>query len=543
MTKPILFTIIGALTGIIVSQVAEHSGAKGTEYLLLAFVLFVISFTLLWEKVSKAILIKSLGMLAAILVGSIIYYFSQGYHQSYKTQLAPVFVIALIQVISISTTFFQSWKGSKPYYHYDDLFENAWNNHFYYIFSGLLMGAFLLILGLGGLLFDTLGFKASQLIWNDNITPVIMCALLGTGMGISREYEQLIFKFRSIFFALFKVLAYLTAAIVILFALVLPFYLDNLLANKHTSQILLSIVAISILLLNALKDTKFSLFPVFTQRIFTLQIIILPVFSALSLYAVSLRIEQYGLMPFRIIAFWAGLLIGAHALGYLIQLVINKGEWTKGFARVNPPLAFIWVISILLLMSPALDPIKLSVNNQVARLKSEQISADTFDFYALKNRLGNAGEKAIETISQWEDHPEIAKIKEQIKNPRINPIEKKLSITVVGEAPQNIEALKKRYSTWRCNTETPCFIKQMKLNNEDDKQTLVFYFQSRSNKYKLHTDHYTYDKKWRKGISYTSKNIEKERLPEIIQSIQHKQAKLIQPKYLDFEIEGIRMTR
>lgn len=544
MSKPILFSIIGAITGLIVSQVSHHSHINNIEFILFSFCLLVTSFTLLWDKVSNAILIKSLCILGLTLSVTTFYYFFQGYESIHRTDLTPAFIFGLIQITSLCTTFFQSWKTNKPYYHYDDLFENAWNNHFFYIFSGILTGAFLLILGLGGLLFDTLGFDVSDWIWDDKTTPIIIGALLGAGIGISRDYDQLIYKFRSIFFALFKVLAYLTAAILILFALVLPFFIRKLFEHEHTSQILLSIVAISILLLNALKDTEFGKSSKLPKRIFNTQIILLPIFTALSMYAISLRIEQYGLMPYRIIALWIALLIGAHTLGYLIQLIKNKGEWTLGFARINPPLAFLWVISIILLCSPVLDPVKLSVNNQVARLKNNIVEPDKFDFYALKHRLGDRGEKALEDISKWEDHPQIEKIKELVKNPKITSPGKTLSITLIGEAPENLETLKKNYSSWRCNTKSPCFIKQMKLNDDGNKQPMVFYFQLRGkNTYKMFTDYYQYDQHWKKIMTLTSESFKEEDLTKMIKSIKTEEPKLIQPTYLDFELNGIKVSR
>ncbi|MGK0269757.1 MAG: hypothetical protein ACI88H_000389 [Cocleimonas sp.] len=303
------------------------------------------------------------------------------------------------------------------------------------------------------------GFSASKWIWNPYVIPIVIGALLGAGVEISREYDQLIFKFRSIFFALFKVLAYLTATILILFALVLPFTIDSLFANKNTSQILLSIVAISIVLLNALKDTEFNQFPRLTKRIFNIQIILLPILAMLSIYAIYLRIEQYGLMPNRVIAFWAAILIGAHALGYVIQLIINKGEWNLGFARVNTPIAFFWVVSIVLLSSPFLDPIKLSASNQLERLRTNKIDPEQFDFYTLKQRLGEAGKSAIEDMSTWNDHPQIDLIKKRISEAKTKSSLKNLSIIVIGEAPENMKQLKSRFSKWRCNKETPCFIK------------------------------------------------------------------------------------
>ena len=546
MSKPLLFAIVGAFTGLIVTQLSIYIDINEIEIALFAFTLFIISFTLLWGKIPNANSIKFLTLLGIVLTGITIYFFSQNYNEIRRSSIQPTFVFGLIQLTIISTTFFQSWKSSKPRYNYEDLFENAWNNHFYYLFSGLLMGLFLLILGLGSALFDMVGIKISRLIWNENITPVIVGALLGIGVGISREYDELIFKVRSIFFALFKVLAYLTAAILILFTLVLPFTVNSLFANKNTSLILLSIVAVSIVLLNALKDTEFSKFPKLAKNIFNTQIVLLPILTALSIYAIYLRIEQYGLMPNRIIALWTAILIGSYALGYLIQLIINKGHWNLGFAKVNPSLAFFWVISIILLASPLLDPVKLSVNNQVERLESGKVSPDEFDFGSLKKRLGEPGKLAIKNISSWKDHPQNALIQKKLteKSERRNVNNKKPVFNLIGEAPKKLNQLKSKYRYWNCKKDLPCFVKLISLGTDLNKQPMVFSFKifSKSNSYQLRSDYYEYNNKkegWTKVTSFLSNKFEYARLKEVIESIKTEDRELIAPKYSDFTIDGI----
>jgi len=549
MSKPILFTIIGAITGLIISQIEVHTSIQYIEIPFFVIALLVASFTLSWQKVSNPVLIKCLVFLGLILAGITFYHFWQDYQKIRKAE--PFFIIALIQITVICTAFFQSWRSEKPRYKYTDLFENAWNNHFYYIFSGLLTGAFLLILALGTNLFDTIGLKVSRIIWSQEVTPAIVGALLGAGVGISREYDQLIFKFRSIFFALFRILAYLTAAIVIIFSFVLPFYIDTLFADKNTSVILLSIVAVSIALLNALEDKDSVKLPHWANKIFTLQIILLPILTSVSIYAISLRIDQYGLTPSRIIALWASLLIGLHAFGYLFELIRNtilsKGSWSLGFASVNPPLAIVWVISLILLASPLLDPMKLSVNNQLSRLKNDKVAIDDFDFYSFKYRLGNPGKEAIKEILSWKDHPKFSLIKEKIEKAKRysgfnNQKIRKENIKIIGDDPQKIEELKKAVTVWRCKKELPCFIRQIPIARDGSNRTMfIFFMKQRENKYLMKSDLYQFEKFWKKTRRYSSKPFAQERLSEVIKSIQKEEVKTLQPKYMDFEINGIEL--
>ncbi len=393
MSYPVLFSIIGAITGLIVSQISIHTHSSNVNDLLFTLILLVSIFDFIWKKQNTANLMKSLIVMGVILFSLTFWFIWNDYHNIRR--LSPLLFFALIQITVICTAFIQSWKTEKPHLKYSDLFENAWNNHFFLLFSALLMGGFLAVLALGTALFKSIGIDLENFIWSKEVTPVIIATLIGAGIGISREYGSLIFKIRSVFFAIFRVMAYLSAGIVILFTLSLPFSLDSLFQNKNTSFILLSVVAISILLLNTLIDTSNNTgnekLPPWRNRIFSAQIILLPFLSLLSVYAISIRLFQYGAMPKRIIALTIALLLTCYGLAYLYQLIKRKGNWTNGLVTINPPLAMLWVAALIALASPLLDPVRLSVNNQVTRLQNNIVNPDKFDFYALKLRLGKRG--------------------------------------------------------------------------------------------------------------------------------------------------------
>ncbi len=562
MSYPVLFSIIGAITGVIVSQLSIHIDDKSISYFLFAHVLLVATFSFIWKKQPTALLVKSLIAMAVILFGLTFWFVWQNYQD--VRRLSPLFIISLIQITVICTAFIQSWRPNKPHFIYSELFENAWNNHFFLIFSGLLTGGFLAVLGLGTSLFDSIGIKISDLIWSKEITPIIVAILIGAGIGISREYGSLIFKIRSVFFAIFRVMAYLAAGIVILFTVSLPFSVSTLFQNRSTSLILLSVVAISILLLNTLIDNSSDTsknqeekLPVWKNRIFSAQIILLPFLSLLSVYAIILRIQQYGLMPKRVIAITIAILLSIYSLSYLYQLITRKGRWTDGLAKINPPLAGLWVATLIALASPLLDPIRLSVNNQVARLQSNQVTPDKFDFSSLKHRLGKRGANAIEEIRTWKDHPQFALIEENIDKIPDHYSDKVLSISVLGEPPAEVEKLKSRYRKWNCNQKRPCFIKQLALDKTDIKRVVVFSF----NRGNLQAELYNYDSKWKKIKTYNSSsctssnnipmppnfpcdsttNIDKQKTKAIIEALKQDQQKLIEPKFMDIEIEGIQL--
>ncbi|MGV6810175.1 MAG: hypothetical protein ACWA5U_09900 [bacterium] len=360
LTKPRLFTLIGALSAAVAVQIATQIRDQIALFYIVGLALVCGSFLLLWQKQSTKRLFIFLSSLTILLFTLIAW---QDYRDAATINSYALFsLLALIQITVISTTFMQALSTQKPYYAYADLFENAWNNHFYVFFSSLLTGGFLIILLLGTLLFDSINIEIGDFIWDKDVTPIIIGALLGLGIGISREHAALIFRIRSVFFALFRILAYLTMVIVLLFALSLPFSINQLFSNDSTSAILLSLVIISILLLNSQvysynKERQATRHPnkndsdlnnianfehlSWVNYLFVTQIVLLPILALISVFAIYLRIAQYGLMPNRIIGLTLAMTLVIYGLTYVYQLIKYKADWAQALKTANPLLAFL----------------------------------------------------------------------------------------------------------------------------------------------------------------------------------------------------------
>lgn len=548
MPYPFLFSIIGTLTGLVI----VFTDSNIFQFTL---VLLVGTFSLIWGKLTHSNTVKSMIGITIVLVGLTFWGYIQ-FHlnrsHGFRRELMPFFFIGLTQITIISTAFIQSWKSSKPRYSYPDLFENAWNNQFFILFAGLLTGGFLLVLLLGTTLFDSIGIKASKIIWQDEVITVLAGALIGAGIGISREFDSLIFKIRSVFFAIFHIMAYLAAVITILFAISLPFTYSELFHNKSTSIILLSLVAVSILLLNTLVDKGSNKLPKWSNWIFSLQITLLPILALLSVYAISLRIMQYGLMPKRVVAISLALLLSLYGLAYLYQLIKYRGHWSNGLIKTNPTLALMWATLLIGLLSPILDPNRLSVNNQLQRLKSNQIDINQFDFFALEHRLGKRGKEAIKEIKTWQEHPQFALIKQltaNIKQPsNFRKPSRKLesSIEVIGKSSDLLKELQDDQKS-RCFKPASCFIKQMNVSSNKNKnpEAMIFKFsKERNNKYRFSGTLHRYNDWWGIAKYYnSSKNVTKKEMTEMIDALKQGQQKLIMPVYQDIEIGGVKLRQ
>ncbi|MEX0645765.1 MAG: DUF4153 domain-containing protein [Parvularculaceae bacterium] len=137
-----------------------------------------------------------------------------------------------------------------------------------------------------------------------------------------------------------------------------------------------------------------------------------PVYSGLAAYAFWLRVEDYGLTPPRVIGLAMNGLAAAYSIvclaGILSEFNWTGKRWMPLVAPLNTLMAVIWVIVLILLATPVLDPWAMSARNQVERLLDGRAKASEFDYGYLRFSLGRHGERALERLVSSTDYPDYA---------------------------------------------------------------------------------------------------------------------------------------
>jgi hypothetical protein len=126
-------------------------------------------------------------------------------------------------------------------------------------------------------------------------------------------------------------------------------------------------------------------------------LVLLPL-TALAGYAIALRVQQYGWSPERVTAAACVVVSACYAFGYLYA-VAWFGLALRGLELVNVGTAFAVVIILVALLTPAVDPARVSVDNQVARLNAGKVTPDKFDFVFLKFDAGRYGRAALARLA------------------------------------------------------------------------------------------------------------------------------------------------
>jgi len=131
----------------------------------------------------------------------------------------------------------------------------------------------------------------------------------------------------------------------------------------------------------------------------------LPVLAGLALWALALRIGQYGLTPDRIFAALAAALALGYGLAYGAAAL--SGAWAAGIRRANPWLALAALALAALWCTPLLNPERLSTAAQIARLTGGAAAAGEVDLWPMANMWGRAGEAGIERLRASDGAPQV----------------------------------------------------------------------------------------------------------------------------------------
>ena len=287
---------------------------------------------------------------------------------------------------------------------YQVLFTNSWRNFLVAALSALFVFIFWLILMLWGALFKVIEIDFFHELFTEDwfFFPVLGLAF-GLAVIIFRNLTQVIDNITKLLHGLIKLLLPLVVAVAVIFLAALPFVgLNALWSTGNGTALLLWLLAIILFFTNAVYQDGRETNPYspIIHRLIFLGLCVMPIISALSLYGLVLRLNQYGWSVERCWAFVVWLILTLLAAGYVTGIVRRRAEWTTDLARVNTAMGLVVLVLMLLTNSPLLDFRKISLHSQLNRVESGEIELKDFDFWYAKNQLARPGYLALEEIKQ-----------------------------------------------------------------------------------------------------------------------------------------------
>ncbi len=285
---------------------------------------------------------------------------------------------------------------------YNSLFQHAWQNGLTLALAVAFTGLTWLLLWLWGALFALLKIDFfRELFREDAFIALATGTLAGFGVLIGRTQQRAIQITRQILFALCKGLLPLLAFIALLFVVSLPFTgVEGLWQTRSAATLLLALALLLIGFSNAVyqHDDGTPPYPAVLRYLVEGSLLTLPVLAALALQAMWLRVSQYGWTLDR---FWAALiaiLVAGYALGYALAVFRRRGRWLQGIEGANRWMCWTVLAACLLACSPLLDPVRITVASQTARLAAQPQDMATDDAMLLRFGLGQRGVEALQAL-------------------------------------------------------------------------------------------------------------------------------------------------
>ncbi|TFW18509.1 DUF4153 domain-containing protein [Duganella callida] len=284
---------------------------------------------------------------------------------------------------------------------YDTYFEAAWKLGIQLLFSAFFVGALFFVLNMGAQLFMLVRLDFLHKLLRESWFNVpVICAAFSCAMHVTDVRPAIVRGIRTLLLVLMSWILPVAVVIVTGFLCTLPFTgLEALWGTRHATSVLLGTTALLLVLVNAAfqnGDAKVALPLRVSARMAA--ILMLPV-TLVAIYALALRVQQYGWSADRVSAAACLVVAFCYAAGY-VWAAYQYETWLRPISIVNVIAAFLMLAVLLALFTPIADPARIGVNSQLARLAKGRVSADKFDFQYLRFDGARYGRAALEQLKQ-----------------------------------------------------------------------------------------------------------------------------------------------
>ena len=342
-------------------------------------------------------------------------------------------LIRVSMTVFLVIPFFQcriaSWSWKFPY---SEIFFQFCRNLFLLFQASIVIIVFWGLLVTAGLLFDLTGFNWLPVMIFNPLTSVPLSSLtIAISITVAIKHPGIDSLGRWLLSVLSWLLPFFSV-LSVLFLVCLPVSgLQTLWSTGQASTLMILLQFGTIILANAawLDGTKRPFTNKYVNILAQLSILCLPVYTALSIYSVSLRIMQYGLTVDRVQAMFLVVITGIWGIGYSLALVL--GKWPSWIGRVNVTAIIILAVITSAMNSPLLDPFRLASSNQLSRLQSGKISPEDFDYIYTRFNLGRYGYEVLNELSNSQS----SRVVQGVKMSRSVSAEDYLSSTLKGYPP------------------------------------------------------------------------------------------------------------
>ncbi|MFM2111468.1 MAG: hypothetical protein RLZZ271_128 [Pseudomonadota bacterium] len=423
------FAIAGTIQGIglwwMWHAVSEKVWPATDPHVFFAFLwpMLAVPLALYWTEAIPGLSLKHR---ARLLFGVAVLFAGLGFYEAWSSEVSLIgswrgdspwrssMAVAVLLFVGVHLMACHRWPRGG--WNYPDLFEYTWRNGVLTSTASSMLGAFWCILFAGAGLLKLVGV---EWVW-ETITKswfaypasgVVLAAAFA--LGIRRAGMAM--TIRKFLLSIMSWLLPLVLLFAVVWSVVMPVMgLDKLFKTGHAAFMMLWFAALAIKFVNcAYQDgEQGDPYPAWLSRVTQWAWLgMLPV-VVVALWALGLRIQQYGWSVGRIWGLWVAVVGALYVLGYLCSLR-DRSRWMAAISRSNIVASVILCVGTLILLSPLADSRRLAFASQISKYDpaSKEKSAQP-DWRFLSYETGRYGREQLREWSEGKglpvEHPWIA---------------------------------------------------------------------------------------------------------------------------------------
>lgn len=293
---------------------------------------------------------------------------------------------------------------------YTELVRNAWQNGLTLLLALVFVGLSWGVLILSARLFRLIDIDVlDRLLGYELFVIPATGTLFGTGIVIARTHQRTVQTLLHILVGLFTGLLPVLSVVILVFLGSLAITgieqlwesSGSIWQSASVAMVLAALLGSQILFLNAvLQDgARPAPYPLVFRWIIRLALLALPAVAALALYAMWLRVDEYGWTVERFWTLAAIAVLALYSLGYALMQLVPHRNWLGHLPRVNIAMALVVLALVIAGNSPLLDPHRLAADSQVERLSALPGSeVEERDLMWLRFQTGRYGTDALRRL-------------------------------------------------------------------------------------------------------------------------------------------------
>lgn len=410
------------------------------------------------------------------------------------------YVLTLSGLLFLTLPWLQSRLEAGRWGDFPSLFRLYWHNGLALLLSLLATGLSWLVLWLCASLFSLIGIDFFNTLFFDNraFIHIFTGCIVAMTVTLCRSNPRLMLSVQHLLTLVATGLLPAVGAVMVLFMLALPGVGMEAISRQISGAGLLNTLCLLYLLLMALvwypgRDAP-PYMPLM-RRLLLGALLFAPVCALLAAWAVWLRVAQYGWTPDRLYAALITVVSLLWSVGYVISLARQRRSGSD-FSRTGKVVLMVAPLFMALVYTPILNPWRLSVHSQMARIEADKTRLDSATITMLSNSL-RWGREALRTLQDdpaIQGNPALRRLIKEALSGRVTPgstagPDEFRQIPLAAPQPQPEPAfwatLAKQY-VWRArdclpeNGVSSCMLLAQDLNGDGQPEWILFNFSMRS---------------------------------------------------------------